>query len=166
MPCPGWALKRTIARPIAGQIRQVAAHSFACIRFPGRAGIGTIAAAVGTFVAIVPAAPPLTVSDQGFVGFLTGLKTGADVSAAAEGAFVPHDFLDRLGTGIAAVQDRIGAAEAFKGRDEFLIENDQQDGEAFHGRMLILMRSKQGKPPPSRLVLLLKHSKSSPGQSE
>jgi hypothetical protein len=107
----------------------------------------------------------LTVSDQGFVGFLTGLKTSADVSTTAERAFVPHDFFDRLRTGIAAVQNGIGAAETLKGRDEFLIENDQQNDEAFHRRMLILMRSKQGKPRQSRLTLLLKHSKSSPGQN-
>jgi hypothetical protein len=78
----------------------------------------------------------LTVSDQGFVGFLTGLKTGADVSPAAEGAFVPHGFLDCFGTGIAAVQNGIGAAETLKGRDEFLIENDQQNDEVFHRLML------------------------------
>jgi hypothetical protein len=123
------------------QVRQVTAHFFACARLSGRTRIGTIAVAIGTLVAIVPAAPPLTVSDQDFVGFLAGLKSGANVSATAEGTFVPHDFLDRFGTRVASVQHRISAAKAFVGRDEFLIENDQQQGEVSHGRRLVGGRS-------------------------
>jgi len=63
-------------------------------RFFRRASIKAIA----TLIAIILAAPPLAVSDQGFAGFLAGAKTGADIRVATDGPFIPHDFLDRLGT--------------------------------------------------------------------
>jgi len=108
-------------------------------RFLRRASFYAIAAtvAIATLIAIILATPALAVSDQGFVGFLAVSKTGADIRVAADGAFIPHDFFDRLGTGIATMQDRISAAEALDGRDEFLIENNQQDDEGFHMRMLV-----------------------------
>jgi hypothetical protein len=84
--------------------------------------------------------PSLTFSDKDFVGFLAGLKTGADVLPAADRALGLNDFPDGLGTGIAAIQNGISAAETLVRGDEFLIENNQQDGEEFHRRRQLFGR--------------------------
>jgi len=61
------------------------------------------------------------------------------------------------------MQDRISAAKALDRRDEFLIENDQQDDEGFHMRMLVYLGEALAATVAANAP---KHSKSSAIENE
>lgn len=124
------SLKRTIARQIAGDFRDIATYGIAHAGIFERTAFRAIA--VGAIAMIVLAGAPLSIPYQRFVGFPAGVKSCPDKAVAAEESLFPHNFFDCFGTGDAAVQKGISAAEALVRRNEFLIEVDQQDDDEFH----------------------------------